>query len=62
MTVISYRAELHSKQRALDSLARLLGLYGKKPFVAIDQAKEREDANRERRERLMRIVRGGEKT
>jgi hypothetical protein len=27
---------LHSKQRALDSLARMMGLHGKKPFVTID--------------------------
>jgi phage terminase small subunit len=55
------RVKLHDKQRALDSLARLMGLYGKKPFVTIDHAKERRDANAILRERLLKIARSGEK-
>jgi len=53
--------KLHSKQHALDSLAKLLGLYGKKPFVTIDHEKEKRDGNAILRERLMRIVRADEK-
>lgn len=53
--------KLHSKQQALDSLAKMMGLYGKKPFVTIDHEAERRDANAILRERLMRIVRSGEK-
>jgi phage terminase small subunit len=53
--------KLHDKQRALDGLARLMGLYGKKPFVTIDHEKERRDANAELRERLLRIARSGQK-
>ena len=49
--------KLHSKQHALDSLAKLLGLYGKKPFVTIDYEEEKRAANAELRERLLRIVR-----
>ena len=48
--------KLHSKQHALDSLAKLMGLYGKKPFVTIDHERER----RALRERLMRIMDGDE--
>jgi phage terminase small subunit len=48
--------KLHSKQAALDSLAKLMGLYGKKSFVTIDHEQERRDL----RERLMRIMRGDE--
>jgi phage terminase small subunit len=55
------RVKLHDKQRALDSLARLMGLYGKKSFVTIDHEKEKRDANAILRERLMKIVRAGEK-
>jgi phage terminase small subunit len=51
--------KLHSKQRALDSLARLLGLYRKSQFVTIDHAKR--DANEILRERLLKIARAGEK-
>lgn len=52
---------LHSKQHALDSLAKLLGLYAKNPPpLTIDAEQERRDANAELRERLMRIVRAGE--
>ena len=50
--------KLHSKQHALDSLARLMGLYGKKPSVTIDH--EKRDANAILRERLLRIARGDE--
>jgi phage terminase small subunit len=57
---VKARVKLHDKQRALDSLARLMGLYGKKPFVTIDHEKERRDANAELRERLLRIARSGE--
>lgn len=57
--IVKARVKLHDKQRALDSLARLMGLYGKKPFVTIDHAKERRDANAELRERLLRIARSG---
>ena len=53
--------KLHDKQRALDSLARLMGLYGKKSFVTIDHARERRDANAILRERLLKIARAGEK-
>ncbi|HEY1736225.1 MAG TPA: terminase small subunit [Methylovirgula sp.] len=61
--------KLHSKQQALDSLARLLGLYRRSRFVTIDQAAEKIDqeeaekkeANAILRERLMRIVRAGAK-
>ncbi len=55
---------LHSKQHALDRLARLLGLDAKRPpLLAIDAEREKRDANAILRERLMRIVRGkrGEK-
>jgi uncharacterized Ntn-hydrolase superfamily protein len=38
-----------------------MGLYGKKSFVTIDHAQERREANAELRERLMKIVRAGEK-
>jgi phage terminase small subunit len=55
------RVKLHDKQRALDSLARLMGLYGKKNFVTIDHARERRDANAILRERLLKIARAGEK-
>jgi hypothetical protein len=47
--------KLHSKQHALDSLAKLMGLYGKKPFVTLDHQKR--DGNAILRERLERIAR-----
>jgi phage terminase small subunit len=53
--------KLHSKQQALDSLARLLGLYRRSRFVTIDHAPKR-DANEILRERLMKIARAGEKS
>ena len=53
--------KLHSKQRALDSLARLLGLYRKSQFVTIDHAPKKRDANEILRERLLKIARAGEK-
>ena len=53
--------KLHSKQRALDSLARLLGLYSKKQFVTIDHAPEKRSANDILRERLLKIAQAGEK-
>jgi hypothetical protein len=52
--------KLHDKQRALDSLARLMGLYGKKSFVTIDHERPKRDANAILRERLLRIARSGE--
>jgi phage terminase small subunit len=58
---VKARVKLHDKQRALDSLARLMGLYGKKNFVTIDHARERRDANAILRERLLKIARAGEK-
>ena len=59
---IKATVKLHSKQRALDSLAKLLGLYGKKPPpLTIDAEQDKRDANAILRERLMRIVRAGEK-
>ena len=58
---VKARVKLHDKQRALDSLARLMGLYGKKSFVTIDHARERRDANAILRERLLKIARAGEK-
>lgn len=53
--------KLHSKLRALDSLAKMMGLFGKKPVITIDHQKERRDANAELRERLLRIARSGQK-
>ena len=53
--------KLHSKQQALDSLARLLGLYRKNQFVTIDHAPKKRDANEILRERLLKIARSGEK-
>jgi phage terminase small subunit len=58
---VKARVKLHDKQRALDSLARMMGLYGKKSFVTIDHEQERRDANAILRERLLKIVRSGEK-
>ena len=58
---VKVRVKLHDKQRALDSLARLMGLYGKKNYLTIDQPRERRDANEILRERLLKIARAGEK-
>jgi phage terminase small subunit len=58
---VNARLKLHDKLRALDSLARLMGLYGKKSFVTIDHEQERREANAILRERLMKIVARGEK-
>jgi phage terminase small subunit len=58
---VKARVKLHDKQRALDSLARLLGLYRKNPFVTIDHAPKKRDANEILRERLLKIARAGEK-
>jgi len=52
--------KLHSKQHALDGLAKMMGLYGKKPFVTIDHRKEKRNPNAILRERLLRIMRSGE--
>jgi phage terminase small subunit len=48
---------LHSKQHALDRLAKLLGLFDKKP-APVDP-RTGDEARRELRERLLRIARGG---
>ena len=44
-------AKLRSKQHALDSLAKLMGLYGKKPFVTLDHDEKRDANERKRRRR-----------
>lgn len=59
---VKARVKLHDKQRALDSLARLMGLYGKKPYLTIDHEAPKRDANAILRERLLRIAQSGEKT
>lgn len=51
---------LHSKQQALDSLAKLLGLYAKKPWAPVADPRGGRSATEILRERLMRIVRAGE--
>ncbi len=61
------RFEMHDKLAALELLARMTGLLTRAPgrgrFALLDQDEEREkrDANAILRERLMRIVRSGEK-
>jgi len=61
------RFEMHDKLAALELLARMTGLLtrasGRGRFALLDQDDERarRDANAELRERLMRIVRSGEK-
>ncbi|HEY3917526.1 MAG TPA: terminase small subunit [Stellaceae bacterium] len=50
---------LHSKQAALDSLAKLMGLYAKKPEPPADP-RAAWDAKQKLREKLQRIMRGGE--
>ena len=57
---LTARVKLHDKQRALDALARMMGLFGKRNFVTIDHAPEKRDANAILRERLLKIARGGE--
>jgi phage terminase small subunit len=56
--------KMHSKQKALDALAKQLGLYGRGGRAAMstpeELAREQRDANAELRERLLRIARGGE--
>lgn len=56
---------LHAKQAALDALAKHLGFFlrpgEKRPPTPEEQERERMDANAILRERLMRIVRSGEK-
>lgn len=59
--IVKARVKLHDKQRALDSLARLMGLYGKKPYLTIDHERQRRDANAILRERLLKIAQSGEK-
>ena len=55
---------MHSKQRALDSLAKHLGLYGggrRTPLQTVEELeREQREANAELRARLMRIVRSGD--
>lgn len=57
---------MHSKQRALDALAKHLGLYGRGTKTlaqsAAEQEQERREANEELRQRLMKIVKAGKKT
>jgi phage terminase small subunit len=56
------RLKLYDKLAALNALARHLGMIGGKTALgARDDSQERKDANAELRERLMRIVRSGEK-
>jgi phage terminase small subunit len=58
---VNARVKLHDKQRALDSLARLMGLYGKKSYLTIDHDRPKRDANAILRERLSKIAGRGEK-
>ena len=56
--------KMHSKQRALEALAKLLGLFANGPRTSPTPEgieKERRDANEELRQRLLRIARAGEK-
>jgi len=57
--------KMRSKQQALDALAKHLGLYGKGVRTIAKSAgeleQERREANAELRERLMRIVKAGQK-
>ena len=61
------RFEMHDKLAALELLARLTGLLTRAPgrgrfaLLQDDEAREKRDANAILRERLMRIVRSGEK-
>jgi phage terminase small subunit len=51
---------LHSKQHALDRLARLLGLDAKRPIMPIADPRAGRDPREILRERLMRIMQGEE--
>jgi phage terminase small subunit len=56
--------KMHSKQQALDALAKHLGLYGRGVRTiapAVDEEAERREANAILRERLMKIVERGKK-
>ena len=61
------RFEMHDKLAALTLLARLTGMLTREPgrgrfaLLAVDEERDRRDANAILRERLMRIVRAGEK-
>jgi hypothetical protein len=56
------RLKLYDKLAALNALARHLGMIGGKTALAPrDDSEERKAANAELRERLMRIVKSGEK-
>jgi phage terminase small subunit len=56
------RLKLYDKLAALNALARHLGMIGGKTALGpVDESEERKAANAELRERLMRIVRSGEK-
>ena len=56
------RVKLYDKLAALNALARHLGMIGGKTALGpLDESEERKAANAELRERLMRIVRSGEK-
>ena len=57
---VKARVKLHDKQRALDALAKMMGLFGKKNFITIDQTQETRDAKAELRARLLRIMNGEE--
>ena len=57
------RLKLYDKLAALNALARHLGMIGGKTALGpADDSEERKAANAELRERLMRIVRSGDKT
>ncbi len=47
---------MHSKQAALDALAKLLGLYGRGARPPLPEARETRDANAILRERLLKIA------
>lgn len=53
---------LHSKERALEALAKHVGLYRPGAMNAPDEETERRAANVELRARLMKIVNGGKKS
>jgi phage terminase small subunit len=56
------RLKLYDKLAALNALARHLGMIGGKTALGpVDESEERKAANAELRERLMRIVRSGDK-
>jgi phage terminase small subunit len=60
------QVKMHSKQHALDALAKHLGLYGRGTRTiarsAAELEQERRDSRAELRERLMRIINGKDET